>query len=198
MVLSRHKPKGVEYALVVVLVLIGFFIGLLIGGSGGYFLSGSGNSGQPVTKTVTKYQCANGAIVDSSANCPAASSASACVNQTTYIYRNESVFLPCNCLRDCGVANPSTTTTTTVPQKPKTLCSSDRDCGTTNTSGIKCSVTNEAYRLLITPKCLLESGVTQGYCIEEQSKEVVRQCGADNPDEICKPGVGCFVQAPAQ
>ncbi|MCX6695419.1 MAG: hypothetical protein NTU61_03910, partial [Candidatus Altiarchaeota archaeon] len=174
-------------------VLIGFFIGLLLGGSGGYFFSPQAGKTTIIEKEITKFQCSNGSMVDDMKYCPKGDSM-ICVNQTKYIFRNETVFMPCDCLKDCGVY-VAPTTTTTFPQKPKVYCNSNGDCGSTVTGAIKCSVTQEAYRLLITPKCFLN--VTQPFCIEEQSKEVVKQCGAETEGEICKPGVGCIIQSDA-
>ena len=191
--MSLNNQKSAEYALIVVFVLIGFFIGLLVGGSGAYFMS-SGSGDKTVENTLTKIQCASGEVVEDAKKCPKVDNAIAaiCVNQTKYVYRNETVFLPCNCLKDCGVDRPLITTTT-FPQKPKVYCSSDTNCGSTNISGIKCSITAEAYRLLTTPKCF--TNTTQPFCIYEQSKEVIKACGTEVQNEICKPGVGCIVQA---
>ena len=189
----EDKNKPAEYALIAIFVMIGFFIGILVGGSGGYILAPKpDNAGSIGQKIVTKFQCANGSLFDDIKKCPALGIPSQYVNQTKYVFRNETQFLPCNCLRDCGVDRP-VITTTTLPQKPKVYCRSDRDCGILTRSAIKCSISQESYQQVILPRC--EMNATQPFCYEEQTKEVLKQCGADNDNERCRPGVGCVIES---
>ncbi|MBU0762503.1 MAG: hypothetical protein KKD39_05705 [Candidatus Altiarchaeota archaeon] len=173
----------VETLMVVVLIVLAGLLGLLLGGSGAWFLKPSGES-KVIDKVLNKYVCADGTVKNTQAECPKVKSdgkieCPPCTGSSSG-NPNDFIYTRCDCSKcatDCGTGAAGGVTTTTIWQPTCKSCNSDLDCGETKEE-YACTSWKER-KLIYTPKC------DDGCCLFTQQIIPIRSC-TDN--ERCDNG----------
>lgn len=172
--------------------MLALLVGVLIGGSGIWFLKPTGQGGV-VEKVVNKYVCYDGAVKDAQSECPVVKIEGG--QQTLECPKcpatgSTQTTTQCSCdrlLAQCGGIIPGYTTTTIHVPVCKS-CTTNGDCGSPTYSEPRCK-NDQTYKMYIEPFCDMRNESNK-CCLQKETPSDMTQCPEG---QRCVKGQGCAI-----